>query len=151
MRFCPVLSTIGRSSENDRRSPPTENERAGNVTLRPPPGLRSHTEKPISFKPSSGPWVKYSSASASFPGGLAFSFNTILMFIGRASGAMEGKRRSGSGAGGRTSQLVQKEDVRRGSRAKAGPAAASGGNQRRHSIVEDQHLRHRQCLGVRDR
>src|SRR3954469_4679804 len=122
MRFCPVLSTIGRRSENERRSPPTENERAGKVTLRPPPVLRSHTEKPISFNPSSGPWVKYSSASASFPGGLAFSFNTILMFIGRASGAMEGKRRSGTGAGGRTSQLVQKEDVCRGSRAKAGRA-----------------------------
>src|SRR3954451_688895 len=126
MRFCPVLSTMGRRSENERRSPPTENGRAGKGTLRPPPVFRSHTEKPISFNPSSGPWVKYSSASASFPGGLAFSFNTILIFIGRASGAMEGKRRSAPRAGGRTSQLVQKEDVCRGRRGKAGQAQPAG-------------------------
>jgi hypothetical protein len=73
-----LLSTTGRSSENDRRSPLTENDRAGKVTLRPPPFFFSHTAKPINFSPSSGPLEKCSSASASFPGGFPFSFDTIL-------------------------------------------------------------------------
>ena len=38
-----------------RRSPLTEYCRAGNVTFRPLPVLRSQTAKPISFSPSSGP------------------------------------------------------------------------------------------------
>ena len=55
--------------------------RAGNVTFRPVPLLRSHTLKPISFSPSSGPSLKCSSASASLPGGLPLSFATILMVM----------------------------------------------------------------------
>src|SRR4029077_2759803 len=37
--------------------------------------------KPISLSPSSGPSVKCSSASASFPGGLPLSFGVILIVI----------------------------------------------------------------------
>ena len=44
----------GRSSAKLRRSPLTEYWRAGNVTLRPLPLLRSQIPKPISFSPSSG-------------------------------------------------------------------------------------------------
>src|SRR5471032_629828 len=72
---------MGRSSAKERRSPLTLYWRAGNVTLRlPPPAPRriSQIEKPISFKPSSGPSVKWISASASFPGGLPRSFGVIL-------------------------------------------------------------------------
>ena len=46
--------------------------RAGNVTLRPLPLRRSQTANPISFKPSSAPSVKCSSASASLPWRVAF-------------------------------------------------------------------------------
>ena len=42
------------------------------------PVLRSQIAKPISFRPSSGPSVKCSSASASLPGGLPLSFGTNL-------------------------------------------------------------------------
>src|SRR5688572_23494491 len=78
IRSCDVASAIGRSSEKLRRSPFTEYCRAGNVTLRPPPVRRSHTLKPISFSPSRIPSVKWSSASASLPGGLLFSFGVIF-------------------------------------------------------------------------
>src|SRR5471032_1504400 len=72
---------MGRSSANERRSPLTLYWRAGNVTFRlPPPAPRrsSQIEKTISFKPSSGPSVKWISASASFPGELPRSFGVIL-------------------------------------------------------------------------
>ena len=49
-----------------------------NVTLRPMPLRRSQTAKPISFSPASGPSLKCSSASASFPAGLPRSFAMIL-------------------------------------------------------------------------
>ena len=71
-RSCAAASAIGRSSAKLRRSPLTEYWRAGNVTLRPLPLRRSQTANPISFKPSSTPSVKCSSASASLPGGLRF-------------------------------------------------------------------------------
>ena len=76
----PSCRTIGRSSAKLRRSPLTLYCRAGNVTLCPPapPPRRSQMEKPISFKPSSGPSVKCSSASATFPGGFPLSFGVIL-------------------------------------------------------------------------
>jgi hypothetical protein len=48
------------------------------VTLRPPPPRRSQIANPISLSPSSGPPVKCSSASASFPGGLPLSFGVIF-------------------------------------------------------------------------
>src|SRR5207302_3291430 len=69
--------------------------RAGNVTLRPSPRFVSQTEKPISFRPSSGPSLKCSSASASFPGGLPRSFGVILIVIvvsPSASFAVSGSR-----------------------------------------------------------
>src|SRR5437660_386908 len=64
------MSEIGRRRANERLSPFTEYCLAGKVTFRPFPPLRSQTLKPISLRPSSGPSVKCSSASASFPGGL---------------------------------------------------------------------------------
>ena len=72
-RSCDAASPMGRSSAKLRRSPLTAYWRAGNVTLRPLPLRRSHTANPISFKPSSTPSVKCSSASASLPGGLPLS------------------------------------------------------------------------------
>src|ERR1700733_2344049 len=50
-------------------SPLTPYWRAGNVTLWPLPPRRSQMANPISFKPSSSPSTKCSSASASLPGG----------------------------------------------------------------------------------
>src|SRR5262245_60546123 len=81
--FCAVVSPIGRSSAKLRRSPLTEYERAGKVTLRPdPPPRRSHTAKPTSFNPVSGPSSpKCSSASASLPAGLPESFGVILIVM----------------------------------------------------------------------
>jgi hypothetical protein len=81
MRFWASASAIGRSRANDRRSPLTEYCLAGNVTLRPLPVRRSQTANPISFMASSGPLVRWSSTSASFPGGLPLSFRTILIVI----------------------------------------------------------------------
>src|SRR6185295_5393695 len=45
-----------------------------------PPSRRSQTEKPINLRPLSGPASasKITSASASFPGGLPFSFGMIF-------------------------------------------------------------------------
>ena len=40
------------------------------MTLRPLPVRRSQIAKPISFRPFSGPSTKWSSASASLPGGV---------------------------------------------------------------------------------
>src|SRR5262245_8442146 len=59
---------VGRNSAKLRRSPFTEYCRAGNVTFLPP-SRRSHTAKPMSFIPLSGPASasKTTSASASFP------------------------------------------------------------------------------------
>src|SRR3954468_13101807 len=37
--------------------------------------------KPISFRPASAPPMKWSSASASFPGGLPLSFGVILTMV----------------------------------------------------------------------
>src|SRR4029077_12013433 len=76
--FWAVVSTTGRKSAKLRRSPFTLYCRAGNVTFRPPPPRRSQIAKPISLSPSSGPLTKWSSASASFPGGLPLSFAVIL-------------------------------------------------------------------------
>src|SRR3954466_479709 len=72
----------GRNSAKLRRSPFTEYCRAGNVTFLPP-SRRSQTEKPISLRPLSGPASasKTTSASASFPGGLPFSFGMIFTDI----------------------------------------------------------------------
>src|SRR3954470_16938777 len=69
----------GRSRAKRGRSPFTEYCRAGNVTFFPP-SRRSHTAKPISFNPLSGPASasKTTSASASFPGGLPCSFGMIF-------------------------------------------------------------------------
>src|SRR5439155_17496218 len=81
-RFCALASTIGRSSAKLRRSPLTAYWRAGNVTLRPPaPPRLSHTLNPSSFKPSSTPLVKCSSASASLPGGFPRSLGVILTMM----------------------------------------------------------------------
>src|SRR6187399_721457 len=77
---CALCSPLaGRSSAKLRRSPFTENCRAGNVTFLPP-SRRSHTAKPVSVIPLSGPASasKTSSASASFPGGLPCAFGVIL-------------------------------------------------------------------------
>src|SRR4051812_9294293 len=82
MRSWAVASVLGRSSAKLRRSPFTRYCRAGNVTLRRAPVRVSHTPKPINFRPASGPSVKWSSASASFPGGLPLSFAmnvTVIM------------------------------------------------------------------------
>src|SRR6202163_3706375 len=70
---------VGRNSAKLRRSPFTEYCRAGNVTFRPP-SRRSHTAKPINFSPLSGPasLSKITSASASFPAGVACSFGMIF-------------------------------------------------------------------------
>ena len=57
---------------------------ARNVTVRPP-FLRSQTANPMSFRPSSGPPEKVSSASASFPGGLPLSFGTNVTVMFSAS------------------------------------------------------------------
>jgi hypothetical protein len=77
-----VVSTIGRSSAKVRRSPLTLYCLAGNVTFRPaPPPRRSQIANPINFSPSSGPSLKCSSASASFPGGLPLSFGMIMTVI----------------------------------------------------------------------
>src|SRR5215475_8766439 len=95
-RPCALASTTGRRSAKLRRSPLTLYCRAGNVTLRPPPPpprLDSQIENPISFSPSSGPSLKWSSASASLPGGLPLSFGviltvtaTLLVLLGNARG-----------------------------------------------------------------
>ena len=87
-----VASSIGRSSAKLRRSPLTEYWRAGKVTLRPVPVLRSQIPKPISFSPSSGPSVKCSSASASLPGGFPLSFGRILIVM-TSPGDAGGQRR----------------------------------------------------------
>src|SRR5262249_2479464 len=71
----------GRNSAKLRRSPFTEYCRAGNVTFLPP-SRRSHTAKPMSFIPLSGPASasKTTSASASFPAGLPCSFGMIFTY-----------------------------------------------------------------------
>src|SRR6187401_2369523 len=94
---------MGRSREKLRRSPLTEYWRAGKVTLRPPPVRRSQTAKPISFNPSSGPSVKWSSASASLPGGLFLSFGVILTITAFLRWCVAGKEgKDVTGAGGET-------------------------------------------------
>src|SRR5436190_13938586 len=77
---CALCSPLaGRSSEKLRRSPFTEYCRAGNVTFFPP-SRRSHTAKPLSFIPLSGPASasKTTSASASFPAGEPCSLGMIF-------------------------------------------------------------------------
>src|SRR5689334_17500570 len=77
---CASRSSLdGRNSAKLRRSPFTEYCRAGNVTFLPP-SRRSQTEKPINLRPLSGPASasKITSASASFPAGLPFSFGMIF-------------------------------------------------------------------------
>src|SRR5262245_50716108 len=76
---CVVRSSVEeRSNAKLRRPPFTEYCREGNVTFFPP-SRRSHTAKPTSFIPLSGPASasKITSASASFPGGLPLSFGMI--------------------------------------------------------------------------
>src|SRR5205823_13916490 len=72
-------SDEGRGNGKFRRAPFTDYGRYGNVTLLSP-SRRSHTVKPTSFIPLSGPASvsKITSASASFPGGLPFSFGMIF-------------------------------------------------------------------------
>src|SRR5579864_1324462 len=103
---------MGRSRAKLRRSPFTEYCRAGKVTLRPPV-LRSQIEKPTSFRPSSGPPLKCSSASANLPGGLPLSFGKNFTVIdlpppddsGRGSGEQD--RRQGFALGwGRASRCT---------------------------------------------
>src|SRR4249919_4313169 len=80
MASCALCSPLtGRSSAKLRRSPFTEYCRAGNVTFLPP-SRRSHTAKPISFIPLSGPASasKTTSASASFPTGEPCSLGMIF-------------------------------------------------------------------------
>src|SRR5258706_9278816 len=78
--FWAVASTIGRSNAKLRRSPLTAYERAGNVTFRPVPPRRSHTLNPINLSPASGDSpLKWSSTSASFPGGFPRSLAVILI------------------------------------------------------------------------
>src|SRR5688572_13491520 len=77
---CAVGSPFaGRNSAKLRRSPFTEYCRAGNVTFSPPV-RRSQMLKPINLSPLSGPASdsKITSASASFPAGLPFSFGIIF-------------------------------------------------------------------------
>jgi len=72
---------MGRNRANERRSPLTEYWRAGKVTFRLPPDRRSQIANPINFNPASGPSSKWSSASASFPGGFPVSFGVFLTVI----------------------------------------------------------------------
>ena len=78
MRSWAAVSAIGRRSVNVRFSPLTEYCRAGNVTLRPEAPRRSQMPNPMSLRPSSGPPVKFNSASASLPTGLPLSFGLIF-------------------------------------------------------------------------
>ena len=92
---CRDESAIGRNSEKLRRSPFTEYARAGKVTFRPP-FFRSQIANPISLSPSSGPPEKWSSASASLPGGVPLSFGrnfTVMSSSLRIASAPAGHRR----------------------------------------------------------
>src|SRR4029450_4839114 len=80
MSSCAPCSPLaGRSSAKLRRSPFPEYCRAGNVPFLPP-SRRSHTAKPTSFIPLSGPASasKTTSASASFPAGEPCSLGMIF-------------------------------------------------------------------------
>ena len=113
IRSCAVASAIGRSSAKLRRSPLTEYCRAGNVTFRPPPVRRSHTPKPISFRPSNTPSVKCSSASASLPGGFCF--------VVERNGYDHGVLRF----------VASRQTWRRARRLPLSPSSGDGGNARR--------------------
>src|SRR5688572_6856685 len=80
MASCVLRSSVEeRNRAKLRRAPATEYWRAGNVTFFLP-SRRSHTAKPTSFNPLSGPASasKITSASASLPGGLPFSLGMIF-------------------------------------------------------------------------